>query len=58
MAVDSLTKKMKPDVLVKLMTTGKLDLNATAGSEILKMKKRKRRKEKQAAEAAKDAAAK
>ncbi len=29
MIVDCLTKKMKPDVLLKLMRTGRLDLRAT-----------------------------
>ena len=43
MVVDSLTKKMVAGVLLKLMKSGKLDLNPTVESTLLKMKKAKQR---------------
>ena len=43
MVVDCLTKRMKPDVLVKLMQTGVLSLVATPESHLLKLKKQKQR---------------
>ena len=45
MIVDCLTKRMKPTVLLKLMKTGELCLEATAESQLLKMLKQKRRRE-------------
>ena len=49
MIVDCLTKKMKPDVLLKLMKSGKLVLRATPESQILKMRKQKLRSAKKKA---------
>ena len=43
MVVDCLTKKMQPDVMLKLMHSGRLDLEATPESKLLKMRKRKLR---------------
>ena len=43
MIVDSLTKKMKPDILLSTIQTGRFTLIPTAESEVLKMKKRKQR---------------
>ena len=45
MIVDCLTKRMKPTVLLKLMKTGQLCLEATAESQLLKMLKQKRRRQ-------------
>ena len=44
MVVDCLTKRMKPDVLLKLMSTGKLELKASDESVLTKMRKQKMRK--------------
>ena len=41
MIVDCLTKKMRPDVLIKLMQTGRLNLRATAEPQLLKLRKQK-----------------
>ena len=46
MVVDCLTKKMKPDVLMRLAGSGILDLNPTVESQLLKLRKQKLRKEK------------
>ena len=46
MVVDCLTKRMKPDVMLKLMRVGRLDLRPTAESQLLKMRKSKLRKAK------------
>ena len=43
MVVDCLTKKMKPDVVLKLADTGKLNLKPTVESEMLKLRKQKLR---------------
>ena len=43
MIVDSLTKKMKPDILLSTIQTGRFTLVPTAESEVLKMKKRQQR---------------
>ena len=48
MIVDCLTKRMDAKVLLKLMKHGKLDLNPTAESTLLKMKKAKQRENKKA----------
>ena len=48
MIVDCLTKRMDAQVLLKLMKLGKLDLNPTAESTLLKMKKAKQRAKKKA----------
>ena len=45
MIVDCLTKRMKPAVLLKIMKTGQLYLEAAAESQLLKMLKQKRRHE-------------
>ena len=49
MIVDCLTKKMKTDVLLKLMKTGKLVLRPTPESQLLKLKKQKLRSAKRKA---------
>ena len=46
MVVDCLTKKMDADVLIRLMRTGTLNLQATLQSEYAKLRKRKQRKAK------------
>ena len=38
MVVDCLTKRMKPDVMLKVMTVGRLDLRPIAESQLLKMR--------------------
>jgi hypothetical protein len=43
MVVDCLTKKMKPDVLIQLLRTGKLNLEATKESQLLKLRKQEQR---------------
>ena len=43
MVVDCLTKRMGPDILLKLMRSGRLDLKPTAQSQLLKLKKQKQR---------------
>ena len=48
MIVDCLTERMDAGVLLKLMKLGKLDLNPTAESTLLKMKKAKQRANKKA----------
>ena len=46
MVVDCLTKKMKPDVMLKLMGMGRLNLKPTPESRLLKLRKQKLRKAK------------
>ena len=46
MVVDCLTKRMKPDVMLKLMKVGRLDLKLTPESQLLKLHKQKLRKKK------------
>ena len=46
MVVDCLTKKMKPDVMLKLMSKGRLNLKPTPESQLLKLRKQKLRKAK------------
>ena len=46
MVVDCLTKRMKPDVLLKLMKVGRLNLKPTPESQLLKLRKQKLRKAK------------
>ena len=41
MVVDCLTKRMKPDVMLKLMKNGRLNLKPTNESVLLKMRKQK-----------------
>ncbi len=41
MLVDALTKKMSPDVLIKLMENGRLNLQATVESQMLKLRKKR-----------------
>ena len=48
MVVDCLTKRMKPDVLLKLAETGRLSLKATPESQLLKLRKQKQRAAKKA----------
>ena len=43
MVVDCLTKRMKPDVMIKMMKTGRLSLKPTAESQLLKLRKQKLR---------------
>ena len=43
MIVDCLTKKMRPDVMLKLCDSGELSLRASAESELLKLRKSKLR---------------
>ena len=52
MVVDCLTKRMKPDVMIKLMKTGRLSLKATAESQLLKLRKQKLRAAKKASQIA------
>ena len=49
MVVDCLTKKMKPDVVLKLIESEVLSLKPTPESQILKMRKQKQRASKKAA---------
>jgi len=44
MVVDCLTKRMKPDVMLKLMKDGSLNLRPTPESQLLKLRKQKLRK--------------
>ena len=46
MVVDCLTKRMKPDVMLKLMKDGRLNLRPTPESQLLKLRKQKLRKAK------------
>ena len=46
MVVDCLTKRMRPDLMVKLMISGKLCLRATPESQLLKLRKQKLRAQK------------
>ena len=46
MVVDCLTKKMKPDVMLKIMNDGILNLRPTPESTLLKLRKQKLRKAK------------
>ena len=46
MVVDCLTKRMDPKILLKLMTSGRLDLNPTIDSQMRKQQKSKQRKQK------------
>ena len=46
MVVDCLTKRMKPDVMLKMMKVGRLDLKPTPESQLLKLRKQKLRKKK------------
>ena len=46
MVVGCLTKRMKPDVMLKLMKNGRLDLKPTPESRLLKLRKQKLRKAK------------
>ena len=46
MVVDCLTKRMKPDVMLKMMKVGRLDLKPTPESQLLKLCKQKLRKKK------------
>ena len=48
MIVDCLTKKMKPDLMLRVMEQGKLCLKPTAESQLLKLRKQKLRAEKKA----------
>ena len=48
MIVDCLTKRMKPDLMIKLCTTGELSLKPTLESQMLKLRKSKLRKNKAA----------
>ena len=50
MVVDSLTKKMDPSVLLKVMQEGVVNLQATVDSEMKKLKKQKARRAKKEAE--------
>ena len=43
MVVDCLTKGMQPDMMLKLMKTGTICLEATVESQILKLRKQKLR---------------
>jgi hypothetical protein len=49
MIVDCLTKRMRPDVLLKFMSSGKLDLKATEESTLSKLRKQKQRAAKKVA---------
>ena len=44
--VDCLTKRMRPDLMIKLIDTGKLCLRATPESQLLKLRKQKLRAQK------------
>ena len=46
MVVDCLTKKMKPDLMLRLTEQGKLCLRPTVESRMLKLRKQKLRAEK------------
>ena len=46
MIVDCLTKRMRPDLMVKLMISGRLCLRATPESQLLKLRKQKLRAQK------------
>ena len=46
MVVDCLTKRMRPDLMLSLMKTGKLCLRATPESQLLKLRKQKLRAQK------------
>ena len=46
MVVDCLTKRMKPDLMLRIMEQGKLCLKPTAESQLLKLRKQKLRAEK------------
>ena len=46
MVVDCLTKRMDPRILLKLMSTGRLDLNPTIESQMRKLHKSKQRRRK------------
>ena len=50
MVVDCLTKRMRPDVLLKLMSFGKLDLKPTDESVLSKLRKQRQRAAKKLAE--------
>ena len=50
MVVDCLTKRMDPSVLIRLMRTGTISLQATVESELSKLRKQKNRKAKKLAE--------
>ena len=50
MVVDSLTKKMDSNILTKLKEEGRINLQPTVESEMLKLRKQKSRKAKKAAE--------
>ena len=50
MVVDCLTKRMDPGVLIRLMRTGTVSLQATVESELAKLRKQKNRKAKKLAE--------
>ena len=43
MSVDSLTKKMKPDVVLNTMMKSRISLRPTAQSQLVKLKKQKNR---------------
>ena len=43
MIVDCLTKRMKPDLMLRLMEQGKLCLRPTVESQLLKLRKQKQR---------------
>ena len=43
MVVDCLTKRMKPDLMLRLMEQGKLCLQPTVESQLLKLRKQKQR---------------
>ena len=49
MIVDCLTKGMRPDILLKFMKDGKLDLKASAESQMSKLRKQKQRAAKKVA---------
>ena len=46
MIVDCLTKKMRPDTMIKRTSTGRLSLRASAESEMLKLRKKRLRRDK------------
>ena len=48
MIVDCLTKRMNPEVMLRLTATGALDLKPTVESQMLKLRKSKLRKDKKA----------
>ena len=48
MIVDCLTKKMKPDLMLRVMEQGKICLKPTAESQLLKLRKQKLRAKKKA----------